>query len=58
MEDGGILDLVGEEQTDALKPLGTAVDIIPEEKVVRFGGETTVLEKAHCSGGENVREGR
>lgn len=54
--EGGRLDLVGEEQADALQALGAAVDIIPEEEVVCFGGETTVLEQAHCAGGENVRE--
>ena len=40
----GILDLVCKQQADCLEGLLATVDVIAEEEIVGFGGETTILE--------------
>ena len=40
-----VLDLVGEQQANGLEGLLSTVDIVSEEKVVGFWGETAVLEQ-------------
>lgn len=48
---GGVaLDLVGEEEADALEALRATVDIVAQEKVVGLGGEPAVLEQAEQIG--------
>lgn len=42
----GVLDLVGEKQTDGLERLLATVDVVTEEKVVGLRGESAVFEKA------------
>lgn len=42
----GILDLVGEEETDGLEGLLAAIDVIAEEEVVCFWREAAVLEQS------------
>lgn len=42
----GILDLVREEKADGFERLLAAVDIVSEEEVVGFWGETAVFEEA------------
>lgn len=42
----GVLDLVGEEQTDSLEGLLPPIDVVAEEKVVCFWWEATILEKS------------
>ena len=41
----GVLDLVGEEQTDSFKGLLATIDIVPEEEVVGIRREATVLKE-------------
>lgn len=42
----GVLDLVGEQETDGLEGLLAAIDVIAEEEVVCFWRETAVLEQS------------
>jgi hypothetical protein len=42
----GVLDLVGEEEADGLERLLAPIDVIAEEEVVGFGGESSVLKQA------------
>lgn len=41
----GILDLICEEQADGLERLLATIDVVAEEEVVSFRGETTVFEE-------------
>ena len=41
-----VLDLVGEQQTDGLQRLLAPVHVVPQEEVVRLGGEASVLKQA------------
>lgn len=41
----GILDFVGQQQTDGLKRLLATVDVVTEEEVVRLWREAAVLEQ-------------
>lgn len=41
----GVLDLVGKEQADRLQRLLATVDVVTEEEVVGFRGESTVFEQ-------------
>lgn len=40
-----IFDFVGEQQTDCLQRLFTAINVVAQEQVVRFGREATVFEE-------------
>jgi hypothetical protein len=42
----GVLDLVGEKQTDGFERLLATVDVVTEEEVVGLRGESAVFEKA------------
>lgn len=42
---GEYLNLVGEEEADALERLLAAIDVVAEEQVVRLGREAAVLEQ-------------
>jgi hypothetical protein len=42
----GVLDLVGEEETDSLQRLLPPIDVVAEEKIVGFWWEATILEKS------------
>lgn len=41
----GVLDLVGEEETDGLERLLPPIDVVAEEKIVCFWWEPAILEK-------------
>lgn len=40
-----VLDFIRQQQADSLKRLLAAVDIVTKEKIIGFGGETTVLKE-------------
>lgn len=42
----GVFYFEGEEKTDCFDSLASAIDIISEEEVGRFWGESSVLEEA------------
>jgi len=42
----GVLDLVGEEETDSLERLFPPIDVVAEEKIVCFWWEPAILEKS------------
>lgn len=39
-----VLDFIRQQQADSLKRLLASIDIITKEKVIGFGGETTILK--------------
>ncbi len=41
----GVLDFVGEQETDRFDRLLTAIDIVAEEEVIGLGWKTPVLEQ-------------
>lgn len=40
-----VLDFIRQQQADSLKRLLASVDIVTKEKIIGFGGETTVLKE-------------
>lgn len=40
-----VLDFIRQKQADSLKRLLASVDIVTKEKIIGFGGETTVLKE-------------
>eukprot|EP00804_Cyclotella_cryptica_P010309 CCRYP_012225-RA/>CCRYP_012225-RA protein AED:0.31 eAED:0.58 QI:0/0/0/1/0/0/2/0/519 len=42
----GVLNLIRQQETDGLEALLAAVDVVPQEDVVRLGGEASVFEQS------------
>lgn len=40
-----VLDFIRQQQADSFKGLLASVDIVTEEEIIGFGGETTVLKE-------------